>query len=82
MNELIEDNWLALGLCILKNVTPEQALIKFNGRPPSPKKCSDRVAEMCRLRKQGVTLQAIADKYGITASGVAKNIARYAKKTG
>ena len=82
MNEEIEDNWLALGLCIFKKITPEQAILKFKGKKPLDDVCSDRMAGMCAMREQGMTLQAIADLHGITASGVYRNIQRYAKKTG
>ena len=78
----IEDNWCVLGLCIFKKITPEQALLTFRGKQPKQDICSDRIVDMCKMRKQGMTYQEIANQYGITASGVFRNIKRYAKKTG
>jgi DNA-binding NarL/FixJ family response regulator len=83
----LEENWCALYISILKNVTPEQAFIylypKVERNKNIPKRfiCNDNtLREMTALYDSGLSNKEIAQRYGIGTEAIRAKIYRYKKK--
>lgn len=74
-----EISYYTLALCILKNITIEEAF-QFMAPDPNIKNKDIRRkqdGEMSKLQKQGLSLHEIADIYGTSHYAVCKRIKRY-----
>lgn len=75
----MKENWCALCVCILRNVTPEQAflLLEKNVKFTKNKNVTDEdIEHMIELRKEK-TFQEIGDLYGLNPGAVYTRIKRY-----
>ena len=77
----LADNYCALAMCIISNTLPEKALRRFSLIESKPRYGTEefraQTAEMLEMRRQGMTVRAIGDVYGVTGSTVCIRLKNY-----
>lgn len=83
----MRDNWWALMLCILKNITPDCAMNIFQVFSSGSKQkkvlkyvSRENITAMCSMKEKGYTYKQIGELYGISADAAQKRMRRGKEK--
>jgi hypothetical protein len=77
---MMEENYYALLICILKPVTIEQSFDLWEGRTSRVRNISITkadVEDMVKMKQKGMTYSAIGELYGLTKEATYRRIKRY-----